>query len=578
MDGAIDTGVTGGDTGVTMGDTSTGGDSGPGGDSSTTGNVDAAGHYTVGGTVSGLAAGATVVLVDKGTDPLTVAADGSFTFATALAGGSMYKVTVQTQPASPMQTCTVTNGTGIVSADVTNVAVACTTNSFDVGGTVSGLGASAMVTLQDNGGDNTAVTANGTFTFATPVPSGMPYAVTVLTQPPGQTCSVVNGSGTVMSAAITSVQITCSSNTYTIGGTLSGLPAGSTVTLQNNAGDSLPLNANGAFMFGTGLMTGQMYAVTVSSQPAGAICNVSAGTGTVAGANVTQVVINCSMGTYTIGGTVAGLAGGDTLILENNGMTSTQIFVSMNGAFSFATPAATGAMYAVTVASNPQTPVGQTCTLTGATGTVGSANVTTIGVTCTTNVYTVGGTISGLGSGTVVLQNNLGSNLPVTAGTMFTFTAVPSGSSYNVTVQTQPGAPSETCTVSGGSGSITNANVTNVNISCVASPIGSFNVGNGPSWATDPQSVSCVQECANLFGGSSNQYGCSLTNAALTHQAYGSEWGISGCPIQADTYLLEGAAPLYYNCGTNGVMSTYGCSFSTYVADHCFNTNYCWHL
>lgn len=50
--------------------------------------------------------------------------------------------------------------------------------------------------LQDNGGDNLAVTANGAFTFATPVVAGATYSVSVLTQPSGATCTVQNGSGT----------------------------------------------------------------------------------------------------------------------------------------------------------------------------------------------------------------------------------------------------------------------------------------------------------------------------------------------------------------------------------------------
>ena len=58
------------------------------------------------------------------------------------------------------------------SANVTSVAVTCTTNvtSFSVGGSVSGL--SGTVVLQDNGGDDLSVTANGSFTFATSWPPG----------------------------------------------------------------------------------------------------------------------------------------------------------------------------------------------------------------------------------------------------------------------------------------------------------------------------------------------------------------------------------------------------------------------
>src|SRR3989339_1333962 len=52
--------------------------------------------------------------------------------------------------------------------------------------------------------------------------------------------------------------------------------------------------------------------------------------------------------------------------------------------------------------------------------------------------YTVGGTVSGL-SGTVVLTNNGGDDLTLTANGAFTFaTAVADGGSYNVQVKTQP--------------------------------------------------------------------------------------------------------------------------------------------
>src|ERR1700685_2349074 len=51
--------------------------------------------------------------------------------------------------------------------------------SFSIGGTVSGLTGTGLV-LQDNGGDNLAVSANGAFTFATSVGNGKAFSVTVL--------------------------------------------------------------------------------------------------------------------------------------------------------------------------------------------------------------------------------------------------------------------------------------------------------------------------------------------------------------------------------------------------------------
>ena len=134
--------------------------------------------YTVGGTVTGLR-GANLVLQNNGGDDIGVAADGSFTFASSVAGGDSYAVTVANQPIGPWQTCTVTNGNGVVgTAEVTDVAVKCTTNGYAVGGTVSGLSGSGLV-LQNNGGDDLPVAADGEFRFTSPVPSGRGYDVTV---------------------------------------------------------------------------------------------------------------------------------------------------------------------------------------------------------------------------------------------------------------------------------------------------------------------------------------------------------------------------------------------------------------
>ena len=168
--------------------------------------------FTLGGTVSGLSG--TVVLQQNGTDDLSINANGAFTFASPVAEGAPYNVTVLTQPAT--QACTVTNGCGdhggiMGASNVTNVEITCSTNTFTLGGTVSGL--SGTVVLQQNGTDDLSINANGAFTFASPVAEGAPYNVTVLTQPATQTCTVTNGSGIMGASNVTNVEITCSTNT-----------------------------------------------------------------------------------------------------------------------------------------------------------------------------------------------------------------------------------------------------------------------------------------------------------------------------------------------------------------------------
>ncbi|MGA3136252.1 MAG: hypothetical protein ABSC88_09695 [Terracidiphilus sp.] len=82
--------------------------------------------YTIGGTVSGLS-GTGLVLQDDSTDNLPVITDGSFTFATPIASGGAYAISVLTQPSGPAQSCVVTDGSGTADADITSVQVACTT-------------------------------------------------------------------------------------------------------------------------------------------------------------------------------------------------------------------------------------------------------------------------------------------------------------------------------------------------------------------------------------------------------------------------------------------------------------------
>ena len=251
--------------------------------------------YTVGGTVSGLA-GSGLVLRDNDGGNLLVRANGPVVFATPLASGAAYHVTVFAQPSRPTQSCVVTGGSGTVAeANVTSVGIVCATNTYTVGGTVSGLVGSGLV-LRNNGGDDLPVSADGAVSFATPVASGATYGVTVFTQPtsPAQTCSVSGGSGTMAQANVTTVGIVCATNTYTVGGMVSGL-VGQGLVLRNNGGDNLPVSADGPVTFATPVANGATYSVTVFKQPTrpAQTCFVIRGSGTMARPNVTTVAIAC---------------------------------------------------------------------------------------------------------------------------------------------------------------------------------------------------------------------------------------------------------------------------------------------
>jgi 6-phosphogluconolactonase (cycloisomerase 2 family) len=81
--------------------------------------------YTIGGAVSGLAAGESVTLADNGTDTTSVSSNTTFVFPTKIAQDGSYTVTVTAQPAA--QNCAVSSASGSgLTANVTTVAVTCT--------------------------------------------------------------------------------------------------------------------------------------------------------------------------------------------------------------------------------------------------------------------------------------------------------------------------------------------------------------------------------------------------------------------------------------------------------------------
>jgi hypothetical protein len=96
---------------------------------------------------------------------------------------------------------------------------------YTIGGTVTGLNAGAGVSLLDNGASALVVSTNGAFVFQESVAKGGAYAATVGTQPTGEVCVVSGGSGTDVTANVTTIFVNCGPATYTVGGTLSGLSA-----------------------------------------------------------------------------------------------------------------------------------------------------------------------------------------------------------------------------------------------------------------------------------------------------------------------------------------------------------------
>ena len=86
-----------------------------------------------------------------------------------------------------------------------------------------------------------------------------------------------------------------------------------------------------------------------------------------------------------------------------------------------------------------QQPKGATCTMTNGSGKANSYSVSTAYVSCITDTYPLSGSITGLNASGLTLVNGIsGSISPLQGASTFTFPAVADGSTYNLSISSQP--------------------------------------------------------------------------------------------------------------------------------------------
>ena len=162
-----------------------------------------------------------------------------------------------------------------------------------------------------------------------------------------------------------------------IAGTVSGLGAERSVTLQNDGSDSLTVSRNGNFAFATLLDNSASYLVTVQTQPVGQTCSVANGSGTLdaEGTSIDTVRVTCS-DSSSLRGSVSGLQTGVALKLTDG---SVQLAVLSDGPFAFLETLSDGTAYNVRVQTQP---LGQTCNVQNGSGSFVAARFEDIVVTC----------------------------------------------------------------------------------------------------------------------------------------------------------------------------------------------------
>lgn len=331
--------------------------------------------------------------------------------------------------------------------------------TYNVNVNVTGLSGAGLI-LQNNGGDDLSILSNGNFSFSIQLEDNSAYAITVLSQPFDQQCSVRNGRGLVAAADVNNISVACRT-LYSLGGNISGLSnLLERVILENNKVLAIG-SRNGRFTFTQQFVDGSNYDVQVRSQPLNKECTVKNGDGQFRGGDINDVAVSCvASTTYTIGGTVSGLSGTVTLTLNQ----STDLPLSENTPYAFDINLLNNSAYDVAISQQPS---GQLCSVANESGVIQSANVNNIDVTCQ-DLYSVGGTVNDLISGTLVLRNN-SEFLELTQSGPFSFVQQNvTNALYDVIVHQHP--QDMQCAVSNGNGNISNANVTDIVVNCQQGP------------------------------------------------------------------------------------------------------------
>lgn len=176
-------------------------------------------------------------------------------------------------------------------------------DNLQLGGNVFGLLKNGLV-IQNKGGPDLAIPAGATgFVFPELISSDSDFEVTIKTLPASTKCDVVNGKGKSGAYSVYSVEIRCTTTSYDLGGTISGLDAPGLILINGSQRQEIDAGATSFTMtkfkedkvtYDSGRVPdGQPYGITIFRQPTGRTCSVANGTGTMGSTAVTNVAVTC---------------------------------------------------------------------------------------------------------------------------------------------------------------------------------------------------------------------------------------------------------------------------------------------
>ena len=170
------------------------------------------GQLLLGGTISGVTKPGMVLTNNGGSDyevpvPSNGTGTSTFFFPGLISSDDKYDVQIKSVPANvDRDSCRLANNSGRAGFDVTTIQIACGFKTQALGGTISNLKGELVLI---NGSDRVTIPAGATTFTMAKVAQDAPYGVSILTNPAGQTCTVANGVGTVGTADVNNVTVTC---------------------------------------------------------------------------------------------------------------------------------------------------------------------------------------------------------------------------------------------------------------------------------------------------------------------------------------------------------------------------------
>lgn len=337
-------------------------------------------YFSLIGTVSGLLSGQSVTL-SNGADSQLITADKTFTL-NSIQGGTTYNVTAVTGDPS-IYSCTVTNGSGTISSNVTNIQVVCGySGNRTVGGTIIGLTNGAVVGLTVNGVTQSSLT-NGNFTFTTPY-SSSGYTISIASVSTGYSCNLNTTSGSLI-GNVSGLSVVCGPlGPYNLSVKVSGITYG-TLSVSMGVENSTSI-ANETYTFNTQKYFNEIASFSTTGL-VGHTCtfpnNASSYNQTITGA--TTVNLTCQPNKYTIGGSISGLTSNESITIESvNDELGQENKITLNAQESSYTMPLTwsfGSRYNLSITASSE---GIVCNFANTfnTGSMPNGNITSININC----------------------------------------------------------------------------------------------------------------------------------------------------------------------------------------------------